>query len=500
MSVRIPLRMTGLVVFGARVVSMFTGMVFLVMVTGWLPVDRFGLWEIITDFVAFASYPATLLGFWAARDIARGNLQGRTILVLNLALSGGGIVAYVALSLSSYGIFASGVAPFLLATLLIPSGYLTQAANSMAVGQRPAALGYALLISEFGKLGVAYPALFVFHLEIEGVILAVLASYLLQSLVLVVMLRDVLGAPLSLEVGRKWLTFAWVPALNSLPAIVVIADTLVAALASPYSTQLTGYYQAAFSIGSLVAYVQFLTTAMYPLLLRGGTDDAPNSALDLLLMFAIPMEVGVAVLSQKILALLNPIYVSSGYGVAFALGILGLASFAGAVSGFLDSILVGKERADVETAMNLQSYQRTSFWFVFRANIAFDVMYISSVFAIALLGSSAGLGVGSIVALWAIAQLSFYFPVLFVKLRRVRKGTKLVLPSLLPTYLVGAAVMAAMLLPVSLWFLPAGGSRLTFGLRIVGTVALGGIVYFGALAALSRKVRALLGSLIRTIL
>ncbi len=491
--------MTGLVVFGARVVSMFTGMVFLVMVTGWLSPARFGLWEIITDFVAFASYPATLLGFWAARDIARGNLQGRTILVLNVALSGGGIVAYVVLSLSSYEIFASGIAPFLLATLLIPSGYLTQAANSMAVGQRPATLGYALLVSEFGKLAVAYPALFVFHMEIEGVILAVLASYLLQSLVLVFMLREVLTATLSLEVGRRWLTFAWIPALNSLPAIVVIADTLVAALASPLSTQLTGYYQAAFSIGSLVAYVQVLTTAMYPLLLRGGSEDAPNSALDLLLMFAIPMEVGVAVLSQKVLALLNPAYVSSGYGVALALGILGLASFASAVSGFLDSILVGKERADADTTMNLSSYLKSSFWFVFRANIAFDVMYISSVFAIAFLGSGAGLGVGSIVALWAMAQLLFYFPILTIKLRRVRKGTSLSLPPLLPAYLAGAAVMAAVLIPISLWFLPAAGSRLTFGLKIVGVVALGGIVYFGALAALSEKVRSLLGSLIRTV-
>jgi len=55
MTSRIHLRSTGLLVFGSRLVSVVTGLGFLVMVARWLEPSKFGLWEFILDLVTFSS-------------------------------------------------------------------------------------------------------------------------------------------------------------------------------------------------------------------------------------------------------------------------------------------------------------------------------------------------------------------------------------------------------------------------------------------------------------
>lgn len=125
-------------VFGARIVSIFTGLVFLVLMTRTLSAQQFGLYEVITDLVAFAAYPAGLVAFWATRDIARGKMFGKTAIALNIALSALGIVIYVALSyFSASRIPSANLVTLLFAVLLVPVSYFNQAANSVVAGHRP---------------------------------------------------------------------------------------------------------------------------------------------------------------------------------------------------------------------------------------------------------------------------------------------------------------------------------------------------------------------------
>ena len=97
MTTPISLRKTGLVVFGARIGSIFTGLVFLVLITRSLSAQQFGLYEVITDLVEFSAYPAGAFAFWATRDIARGKMFGKTAILLNLAISALGVVIYAIL-------------------------------------------------------------------------------------------------------------------------------------------------------------------------------------------------------------------------------------------------------------------------------------------------------------------------------------------------------------------------------------------------------------------
>jgi O-antigen/teichoic acid export membrane protein len=201
---RIGLRSTGLVVFGGRVVSAFTGLAFTVMVARWLVPAQLGLWEFVIDIVTFASYPIGVVAFWVTRDIARGMVVGRTAVLAGAAMSIAGHALYFLLTFLTYSSVTTVLLPFLLGSLLVPLSYWNQVSNSIVQGYRPVALGYSLIVSEFSKLAVAYPALYIYKLGIEGVILALIVSYLCQSLISTYLVRGALTDTLRMAQARQW--------------------------------------------------------------------------------------------------------------------------------------------------------------------------------------------------------------------------------------------------------------------------------------------------------
>jgi len=488
LSSQISLRRTGLVVFGARIASIFTGLVFLVMMTRSLSAQQFGLYEVITDLVAFSAYPAGLVAFWATRDIARGKMFGKTALALNVALSALGILLYLALSyFSASRIPSANLVTLLFAVLLVPVAYLSQAANAVVAGHRPVVLGYAVIFSEAAKLAVGYPLLIVFKVGIDGVIIAVLVANLAQAVASAALAGDATSSPVNLEQGRRWLTHSWLPMLTTLPYMLGVADTFVASLADG-NTVLVGHYQAAFSVATLAGYSLYLASAMYPLLLKGGTDEVTTMTLDLALAFGIPMAVGAAVLARPILHLLN----SSLYlDASTALGILAMAALANTVTSFFDQVLLGKDRVDVDESAKFSDYLRSSILFVAKVNLALTVVYLVSVYLSVAGGLVYGLSTATTLEVWALAQLGIFVLGILIKARRIRKVGKLVVPRSIGYYVLGAGIMAVVLYLLEPFiFYGKGTFFLALELVVVGGVGVG--AYGAFVLALDKTLRDLL--------
>lgn len=487
MSASISLRRTGLVVFTARVASVLTGLVFLVMITRSLSDQQFGFYEVITDVVAFAAYPAGLVSFWATRDIARGKMFGRTALALNVALSALGILFYLALSyFSAAKIESAGFGTLAFAAILVPVAYFNQAANAVVQGHRPIVLGYAVIFSEAAKLLVAFPLLVVYKVGIDGVILAVMAANLAQALASAILAGDAISLPLSGDQARRWLGMSWLPLLTSLPLVLALADTYIASLAEA-NTVLVGHYQAAFSVASLAGYALYLAAAMYPLLLKGGSDEVTSMTLDLALAFGIPMAVGAAVLATPVLQLLNPLYLDA----SLALGILAISSLVNTVSVVLDWTLLGKDRVDVDESATFRDLVKSNIFFVAKVDLTISVVYLASVFLTLTYARSAGLSMGSTLDVWALAQLAIFTSFIFVKVSRIRKTGRLIVPRSVGYYVIGAGIMAAILyLLEPLIDVNVGTFTLAGELVLVGGA---GISIYGAFVlALDRDLRAII--------
>lgn len=477
-------RRTGLIVFAARIISVFTGLLFLVMMTRWLAPAQFGLWEVITTIVAFSAYPVGVVTYWATREVARGSAVGKTTLVVNQLASLVGVAIYLAFALLSYDVLHSNLAAFVLAIVLVPLAYWTQATGALLAGYDPAVNGYSLLLSEPTKLIVVYPLLFQFRLGIYAIIIAIAASYLVQGTYTTYKLWPTAAGKLDLSLGRKWLGLWHVPSLGTLNYLLGMADTFVASLAQG-ATILAGYYQAAFQISTVIAYGQYLSVALYPALLRRQSEKLAGEILEFSMLFGIPMAAGVISLAPQILYLLRPEYAS----VSSALVILAISSLVLLFSSVIDQTLTGRETADLAHEGRAGRIIRSDLMFVPVANLVFVCGYIAVVFVIGLLGSGGQVPLSLLAAYWALAQLGAWSLMVTVKFGRLRSRVAFKFPRSILGYVAVGVLMGVVVHFAGAASLPAGLGALEYGTRLLLLVFLGAAIYFGVLVSFDKRVR-----------
>ncbi|MDA4120826.1 MAG: hypothetical protein OK404_00280 [Thaumarchaeota archaeon] len=493
MATKIGLRVTGLVNFGSRFFSAFTGLLFSVMVARWLVPAQFGLWEVIMDLVTFSAYPVAIVGYWATRGIARGRLLGKTALGAGGLLSVGGLGLYYVFALVTSSTLAASVLPFLLGALLVPLTYWSVTANSIVSGYRPTAFGYSLVVSEIAKVVVAYETLYVYRLGIQGVFVALIFAYLVQSVVATYLTKGAAGPKVDFAEMRRWTSasLAWIPAVSQLPLSIAAADTYVAALG--FGTAIAGYYQVALIVASVVGYSSALAISLYPLLLRGGDPKLPAIAMEFTLLFAIPLTVGAILLAGPMLYVFGKSYQPGSEG----LSILAVFFVFSTVSGIVDQTLLGTERVDEETGGNFRKFARSNLLFVPLLNLSSTVIYIVLMFISLGYAFSHGFSTSDTIALWASAQLAASVAFLIIKAARARRYAKLMPGFSVVYYLVSAALMGVPVYYAAQSYLPTNLDVLVFGLRLLAVVALGTFVYFGLVFALDSKFRRLVFIVLR---
>jgi len=485
------LRSTGLIVFSGRLVSAFTGILFTLMAARWLGTSGFGTWEVIVTMVTFSSYPVGMVAYWATRDVARGKLVGRTALAASAMLSALGLVIYLGFALATYSRLAASVAPFLLGALLVPLSYLNGAASAVVTGYRPSVYGTSLIVSELAKLGAAYAGLYVFHLGIQGVILALLTAYLVQSVTSTYMVRNATTEKFDPLEVKRWAKLAWLPALSYLAADLAVADTYIVALI--HGTAVVGTYQGAFIVASIVTYASGLVFSMYPLLLKGGDIRLPSISLDFSLLFAIPMAAGCMVLAGPILFIFGSNFTAGAQG----LGVLAVMFVFNNISLLLDQTLTGTEKVDAGATPSFHKIARSNLLFVPMVNIAYGVAYLVTLFLAVSYAAAAGFSDSLDVVTWASVQLAATFVFMLVKVRRVRGVASLLPSTSVLFYILAAAVMGVVVYLVSPLVAVQTLGTLSYGVRLILLMLLGAAVYFGLVYALDSKFRGMARSVLR---
>ena len=477
--------------FSGRLISAFTGLLFTFMATRWLDLSAFGTWEVIITLVTFSSYPIGTVAYWATRDVARGRMIGRTALATGALLSALGLLIYFGFSFVTYSRIAASVTPFLLGALLVPLSYWNAAASAIVTGYRPSVYGTSLIFSEVAKVGVAYETLYVLHQGIDGVIVALLAAYLVQSLVSTFMVKNASAEKFDPTEVKRWTKLSWLPALSYLAPQLAVADTYLVALL--HGTSVVGAYQVAFIVASIVTYASGLIFSMYPLLLKGGDIRLPAVSLEFSLLFAIPMAVGCAVLASPILYLFRPEYTIGALGLA----ILAVMFVFNNISLLLDQTLMGTEKVDAGPTPTFRKLAGSNLLFVPLANIGYGVFYLVTLSLALTFAAASGFSDSADVATWALTQLVATLVFMFVKLRRAR-GVAILRPGVSAVYyLVGAAAMGVVAYFASPVIAVRSVSTLAYGARLVLLVVLGAAVYFGVVYALDSRFREMAASLIR---
>ena len=213
---------SGLIIFTAQIISVATGMAFILLLTRNLSTPQYGVWSNIFDLTGYFLLFSSFIPFWATRFVARGEEgAAKTALLTNVILATTSAAIYIPLvPIMTGGLHISQtyIAIYLLASAQIITLPLINVLESCLRAQKPQAVGYGLLIEEACKLALAYTLIVRFQQPILGAMLSLILSASFQAFYYLRLLSKDLREKIRWNYIREWLKGSTAILYNSVGA------------------------------------------------------------------------------------------------------------------------------------------------------------------------------------------------------------------------------------------------------------------------------------------
>ncbi len=422
------LKLPGAIFFVSNLYSLFTGLAFTVIVTRTLTVSEFGLWSMLSQYIAYTATPlSSIASFWIVRYAARGFKQAPSSgLFFGILLSLIGLPLYSLVALWASISFLQPSFILFLATPQVITYILLGALNSIATGISPQHIGISGIIFETSKVVSSYILVRLLGQGLVGAIISVIIAQLIQLGYLLAVLRNLISRALIDGVLiKRWFKLSWLPFYELLSGIVGGLDVIIARTISAMDA-LIGIRSVACIAGSFPRYASSLTLSLYPRTLRAFDSDSWSKDAEEIIKFvgliAIPIALGNIALIDIILGVFG-----RGYGPALVASVaIAIFQLIGLIGAITDPILRGSERIDVQDNADLKNYLRSILFKLVTMNNLSAITYIAAV-AIALLFWKDG-DVYTAALYWNLASFT-NIPFLVYKVKMMRDvGVKVKFP------------------------------------------------------------------------
>ena len=441
------LKLPGAIFFASNFYSLFTGLAFTVIVTRSLTVNEFGLWSMISQYIAYTAIPlSNIASFWIVRYTARGFKRAPSSGILFATiLSLIGLPLYSGVALWANIAFSQPLFFIILATPQVITYIFLGALSSIATGISPEQIGISSVIFETSKVALAYLLVRLLSRGLEGAIISVILAQLIQLGYLLAIFRKSISRQLiDGSLTKKWLKLSWLPLYEFLSGIVSGLDAIVARMIS-MTDALIGVRNIACIAGSFPHYTSSLTLSLYPRTL--GTADNQSWSRDVeemlrfLSLIAIPITFGNIALMDIILGIFGRSYVPV-FAAAIVITIARLINLVGYIT---DPVLRGSERIDIQEYANTKDYFRSTIFKLLTVNNLYSIIYVMAVaIALTFWGNN---DIYTMALYWNLASFTC-IPFLAYKVKMMRDiGVKTKFPtSNVIKYLVASMFMLAFVL------------------------------------------------------
>jgi hypothetical protein len=454
-----------------------------------LPIHQteYDLWFNINDIIPYFTLMAGVLPFWIMRFVTRDKEEAvKTGIFANLTISVVAILAYLLLipvitsNLAISGIY---LPIYFLGGIQIVELYSIAVLEACLQGRIPRTVGYGLLVQQVCKVVLGYILIVQLDQLLLGVLVTTIAASALQVFYYFKLLAHELRQRIRWEYLREWLK-------GSVVNIYNVAGNQVAAfifiMLFAYGGEgARGRLGASSIVVNVITYSSFLAYALYPKLLAERRREDITTSIKTVLMFAIPMTVGVVTLSDSYITILTEIYRDS----ATILIVLALDAFVTVVSGLFSSVLFGVETVDEGAKLSLRQLTKS------RLFIAFSLPYLHSAItlptAFYILTNYASKQPYYAALYVSIINSVAHFAMFLILYIIVRGMIKIDIPwRSLTKYLLAAAVMGTVL-----YVIPHPTRILT----TLAETAVGGAIYLGLLMGIDKEARTLPKQILREI-
>jgi O-antigen/teichoic acid export membrane protein len=485
---------SGLISLGVGLVRIFTGLIFMVIVTRMLSQLDFGTWGLINSILIYGLAINGVVNFWTTREIARGNNVGKTSIFSSGLFSIIGVIIY--------GLFSVFISPqsnvnvdvLLLAAILLPTSALQKTISNINMGWKPQIASYGILIIEIVKIPLAIFLIYILNLGVTGVILSVFFAVMSSIIIQGILSRKKIKGQFNFQIFKKWIRFSWLPMYPKMSNLLFVSDIIVFSIITESVIGIS-YFSASLVIASLTVYAAGISTSVYPKLLSGDKGKMITRNLTYLLFFSIPLLFTSITFAKQGLFILNPIYENASTVVIF----LAFRMFFMNLSGISGSILMGVENVDKNLKSTVRDYMKSKLIIIPTLRLIQFVIYLLILIIVLSLFANSSNYI-ELVTYWSFITMIVEIPLTFYFMYSVKHKfqLKFEIKSITKYILIGLISFSFIYILAEEFFVYSE-SLFNVVLQVIGLVILGTTIYTIIIYYIDKPIKLLINSIISEI-
>ena len=363
---------TGLISLTGGIISVFTGLVFALIITRTVTPEEYGTWGLILALITYVTLIGPIVSFWSTRDTARNIKSGKTAILSSLVISTGAISVYLVISyLMSYYTSVEQNS-LLFAAILVPTIFINGVLTAMNLGWKPHTITYGTLAYGLSSIPLALFFIYYLNFGVTGIIISVFLANIVSIIILFYYAKEKVRNQFNKQTLKKWIRFSWIPLY---PGIAV----LVAGLDISIFTIITGsviglaFWTAAMILPGIISHTALISRAVYPKLLEEKSKEFLSENLTLLFYFGIVLVSLVITFAKPGLYALNPIY-----EIAFPIAIImSFEVFLSVLTNVFLLNLAGVEKVDKYENSTFKDYIKSKLFFPQTIRLIQTCIYIT---------------------------------------------------------------------------------------------------------------------------
>lgn len=487
---------SGLIALLTGVISLGSGLIFMVIVTRTLSIEEYGMWGVIIGLLAYGSILDSLISVWVVRETARGAKSGKTASLLGTGIfSTAGILIYI------FAIFFVGHETqidqniLLFAVILLPTKYLFKIITSINQGWKPQIISYAILISESIKIPSVLIFLLFLDMGVSGVILSMLIASITGCIVHLIFGRTKVKNKINIEFVKKWFKLSWIPLYGKVATVLFATDVIIFSIISN-SVEGVAFMTAALVIANIVSFAKSISSSVYSKLLESRKRNYLKENISHLFYFIIPLAALSFTFARPGLFALNPLYEIAVPVVIF----MTLRVLLFSLSDVFIEFLRGIEQVDLKSESTFKDFIKSKLFSLHTIRVIHGSLYLV-ILAILLLLEHNTISQLELVIHWSIISLVTTIPFTIYLYLMVKKNFNLSLDiSRIFKFLLAGIVIFGLVFFLTEEFLSYNNEIFLFIPDLLLFVVIGVGGYFLITYLIDFKTRSLFSSIIGEII
>ena len=288
-------------------VSVFTGVIFTLIITRSVTPEEYGTWGLIIGLITYVMLIGPIVSYWSTRDTARNIQSGKTAIWSTLLLSVGAISIYIIISylMGNYTNVEQNV--LLFAAILIPVIFVNGILTAINLGWKPHAISYGTLA--YGISSIPFALFLIYYLDfgVTGIIISVFLANMISIIILFFYAKEKIANQFNKTILKKWFKLSWIPIYPGIAILVAGFDISIFTIITGSVIGLA-FWTAAMVLPATISHTGLISRAVYAKLLEEKTKEFMSENLTLVFYFGIILISLVVTFARPGLYALNPIY------------------------------------------------------------------------------------------------------------------------------------------------------------------------------------------------